>query len=633
MFSLAITAARRRLPSILRLLQLALSRVILPLLAWAIPIHAQTFVAEWAFADIGRIGPTGLAIDTVGGATYLYVADQPMGRILKVDLATGKWVAAWGQTGNGPVEFNSPYGVAIDPVSHDLYVAERGNNRIQRITNTGTFVMAWGATGSAPGQFAAPIGLAADGAGNVYVVDHENNRVEKFHVQQSATGWDVQTVTTWGGQGAGNGQFNAPYGITLGPDGNLWVADGGNHRLQKFDVNGKFLAAIGSFGSGDGQFITPTWVGFDATGAYYVAETNSDPQNTKAADIANQRIQKFSPTGTLMMKWGTYGEAGGQFKLPFNVVVDAAGYAYVADYYNTRLQKFSLSGAPSGGGGSGGGTGASGAQFANVSSRLRVNASRPLIAGFVVAGSAPKQMLIRAIGPALSAYGVSAPLTNPKLQVFSGGTVVAENEDWGTAAGVSTTAASVGAFALPAGSRDAAVVVSLAPGAYTAQVGDNGGDGIGLVEVYDADGSTGSRVVNLSTRGFVDTGDAVLVAGFVIKGAAPKKVLIRGAGPALSAYGVSGVLPNPMLAVYAGGSAVVAQNDDWSVGQAVAGGQAPASGSDIAAAATAAGAFAFAANSTDSAVLVTLQPGAYSAVVSGVGGTTGNALVEVYELP
>ena len=592
--------------------------------------RAQAFVAEWGMDDIGRIGPTGMALDTVGTATYLYVADQPLGRILKIDLGTGARVAAWGQTGNGPLEFNSPYGVAVDPTSHDLYIAERGNHRIQRITNTGKFVMGWGELGTAPGQFDSPIGVAADASGNVYVVDHMNSRVEKFHVQQSGTSWNVQFVTAWGGYGAAPGQFNMPYGITLDSKGVLWVADARNHRLQKFDTNGNFIGTVGSFGTGDGQFVTPTWVNFDSTGAYYVSETNSDPQNLSAPDLQNQRIQKFSASEAFVMKWGSYGEVGGQFKLPFDVVVDKNGYAYVSDYYNTRLQKFSLNAPPGGGGGGDG----AGTQFSNVSSRLRTNGdgAHTLIAGVVIRGSSPKQVLIRGIGPTLAQYGVTGVLPNPKLQVYAGSTLIAENEDWAGSPAVSAAATKVGAFDLPPTSKDAAVVLTLQPGLYSTQVVANGGDGVAMVEVYDADTTVDSKLINLSTRGFADTGDGVLVAGFVIKGTTPKRVLVRGIGPTLAAYGVAGPLADPTLKLYSG-STVVAQNDNWETPQTVAGGGTAATATEISNAATACGAFSLTAGGKDSSVLVTLQPGLYSAIVAGAGNTTGPAMVEVYEVP
>lgn len=592
---------------------------------------AQTFVAEWSEADIGRIGPVGLAIDSNSTSSVLYVADDPNGRIVKIDLATGNRLAAWGQTGNGQLQFNRPYGVAVDPATHDIYVTERDNHRVQRITNNGAFVMGWGTPGTAPGQFYQPIGIAADANGNVYVADHGNNRIEKFHVTQTTAGYNVDLVTMWGGTGSANGQFNAPYGLTLDAAGNVWVADAQNHRLQKFDPNGKFLASFGTFGTGDGQFDTPTWINFDSSGNMYVAETNSDPQNLAATDLSNQRVQKFSPTGTFLMKWGSYGESGGQFKLPFDVVVDNAGNAYVSDYYNTRVQKFSLTTSSTGGGG--GTTGSS--QFANVSSRLRADGvpGHEVIAGFVIAGSAPKKLLIRGVGPSLTKLGITTPLPNPMLQIYSGSTVIASNDDWANDATVTAAATKVGAFPLNASSTDAATVVTLSPGNYTAQVLTNGGTGITLVEVYDADGSTTSKLVNLSTRGFVDTGDGVLVAGFVVTGSAPKRVLIRGVGPTLAVLGVSGVLADPTLQVFDSKNTLLAQNDDWGTPQTVSGGAAPATGADITAADTATGAFTLPSGSKDSAIVVTLQPGAYTAIVSGSGGTTGAALVEVYELP
>jgi sugar lactone lactonase YvrE len=305
-------------------------------------LRAQVFMAEIADNDIGRIGPTGMALDTISGTNYLYVSDQNNGRIIKYNLTTGARIAAWGHTGVGQLEFNSPYGIAIDPITHDLFIAERGNHRIQRITNQGAFVTAWGTKGTANGEFDGPLGIAMDSASNVYVTDHNNNRIQKFRVN----GAIVNHLTTWGGTGIAPGSLNGPYGITLDKQNILWVADAFNHRLQKFDTNGNFIAVVGSSGSGDGQFNTPTWVSFDPLGNYYVCETNSNPQDGAMADIQNQRIQKFTAAGTFVTKWGSYGEAGGQFRLPFNIIVDTSGTGYVADYYNTRLQKFNMNAAP-----------------------------------------------------------------------------------------------------------------------------------------------------------------------------------------------------------------------------------------------------------------------------------------------
>lgn len=599
----------------------------------AVRATAQSYVGEWGMVQSSRVGPVGLAVDSRGGSTFLYIVDQPLGRIVKVDLASGNAVGVWGQTGTGQLEFNSPYGVAIEPSTGDLYVAERGNRRIQRITSTGQFVMGWGTPGAGNGDFASPIGIAADAGGHVYVVDHGNNRVQKFRVTQAGGSWDVQFIKAWGGEGAGNGQFNAPYGLALDPAGNVWVADGGNHRLQKFDPDGNFLEAFGTAGREPGQFVTPVWISFDASGAFYVAETNSDPLDPAAADLAHQRIQKFNPDGSPALQWGQYGEGGGQFRLPFAAVADPAGNVYVSDYYNTRVQKFAFgSGSPGGGGGGGDPDPSAVTRFGNVSSRLRTNGGRPLIAGFVISGAEPKKVLVRAAGPVLGQFGVAAPLVNPSLEVYSGSSVVASNQDWVAGADMSAAISRTGAFSFPAGSLDSALVVTLPPGTYTAQVGNNGGDGIALVEVYDCDDSS-SRLINLSTRGFVDVGDAVLVAGFVVNGTEPKRVLIRGVGPALSAFGVAGALSDPALKVFGSGSVLLAQNDSWENATPVPGGPEIAPAGELAVAAAAARAFALPAGGKDAALLVTLSPGLYSAVVSGTGAATGEALVEVYEVP
>jgi hypothetical protein len=268
----------------------------------------------------------------------------------------------------------------------------------------------------------------------------------------------------------------------------------------------------------------------------------------------------------------------------------------------------------------------------NVSSRVFVrdgDASRSFIAGFVVSGSAPKRMLVRAIGPALSNFGVDVVLANPRLRVIdSAGQTVVENENW-SGSDLSAAFARLGAFGLAPGSQDAAVLVTLPAGAYSLEVVPGGGEGVALAEVYDASDAPAletQQLVNLSTRAFVGTGEAALTAGFVVTGSTPKRVLVRGIGPALTAFGVPSVLGDPVLRVYEQ-SRVMAQNDDWQTPL-----QGGATANELAAAATAAGAFPLVAGSRDAALLITLAPGAYTAVVSGANDTTGAGLVEVYEV-
>jgi hypothetical protein len=262
------------------------------------------------------------------------------------------------------------------------------------------------------------------------------------------------------------------------------------------------------------------------------------------------------------------------------------------------------------------------------------DASRSFIAGFVVSGTAPKRMLVRAIGPALANFGVDAVLANPRLRIVdASGQTVGENENW-SGAELSAAFARLGAFGLATGSQDAAVLITLPAGAYTLQVVPGGGEGVALAEVYDASDAPAletQQLVNLSTRAFVGTGEAALAAGFVVTGSTPKRVLIRGIGPALAGFAVPNSLGDPVLRVYEQ-DRVIAQNDDWGTPLPTGSTQSAASAAELAAAATAAGAFPLSAGSRDAALIVTLPPGAYTAVVSGANDATGAGLVEVYEV-
>ncbi len=266
-------------------------------------------------------------------------------------------------------------------------------------------------------------------------------------------------------------------------------------------------------------------------------------------------------------------------------------------------------------------------RLANLSSRVRISGD-VAIAGFVIAGTAPKPVLIRAAGPALGALGVAGTLPAPKLDLYRGAAVIATNIGWTTAANspaIAAAAASAGAFAFAPGSADSAILTTLAPGAYTAFIGAGAGaGGVGLIEIYDLSAaSSGQNLLNLSTRAIAGTGADTLISGLVIGGTLPKRVLIRAAGPALAQFGLAGLLARPQLTLFSGATPVL-QNAGWTTSP-----DAPA----LSAAAASAGAFAFASGGADAALLVTLAPGAYTAQVTGVTETTGLALLEVYELP
>jgi beta-glucanase (GH16 family) len=278
---------------------------------------------------------------------------------------------------------------------------------------------------------------------------------------------------------------------------------------------------------------------------------------------------------------------------------------------------------------------AGGAFLSNISSRALVETGGNVaIPGFVVAGSSPMTVLIRASGPVLSMapFNLSGTLPDPLLQLYqsnSGGTstLLESDQGWGGNAQIAAAASDVGAYAWPAGaSADSALLVTLQPGAYTAEVSGASDDtGISLVEVYSVQSGGNSSLTNISSRQFVGTGGNVAIPGFVIAGTAPMTVLIRASGPVLSLapFNLPGTLPDPLLQLYQsngdGTSTLIGSNAGW--------------GGDpqIAATAGAVGAYVWPdSTSADSALLVTLPPGAYTAVVSGASGDTGVSLVELY---
>jgi hypothetical protein len=276
-------------------------------------------------------------------------------------------------------------------------------------------------------------------------------------------------------------------------------------------------------------------------------------------------------------------------------------------------------------------------RLVNISSRLEVDSSRMATAGFVVNGTTPKQILIRAVGPGLNAFGVSNGLPDPKLQLFDNdGKPVGANAGWNDDAAIAAAGDASGAFKLGKGSKDAAMLITLAPGAYTAQVTTGNNDGLVLIEVYDvASGTTvpTKQLINISTRGFVGTGNSALVGGFVVSGNQPKRVLIRAVGPSLTKFGVTDLLADPVLTIYDHSKAIIAKNDNWGTPQPIDSTQIAATASDITTADTNSGAFPLLAGSADAAVIITLNPGDYTAMVTGANNTTGTALVEVYEIP
>ena len=260
----------------------------------------------------------------------------------------------------------------------------------------------------------------------------------------------------------------------------------------------------------------------------------------------------------------------------------------------------------------------------NISTRLQVGTDdNVLIGGFILQGTEPKRVLIRAIGPSLEAAGVRGALANPSLELHdSTGALIGQNDDWRETqtGGLITEDQFFDIFATgipPTSDAESAIIARLDPGAYTAIIaGANSSTGIGLAEVYDlGPAAAPAKLANISTRGFVQTGDNVMIGGFII-GNQTSEVLVRGIGPSLTALGVDGALADPMLELRDVNGALLTSNDNWRSDQ-----EAEIEATTIPP-----------NDDLESAVLRTLAPGAYTAILHGVSGGTGVGLVEAYNL-
>jgi len=255
--------------------------------------------------------------------------------------------------------------------------------------------------------------------------------------------------------------------------------------------------------------------------------------------------------------------------------------------------------------------------LANISTRAKVGlGDNSLIGGFIITGPESKRVIIRAIGPSLGAIRLPNPLNDPILELHDGlGASIAVNDDW------RSQQAEVEATGIPpSDDRESAIVATLSPGNYTAVVtGKNGATGVGLVEVYDLGPATDSKLANISTRCFVDLDDNVLIGGFIVAGgnaAVQSRILVRAIGPSLLNSGIPNYLNDPLLDLYDANGATLASNDNWfdsHTSEIESTGLAPSMNSE-------------------SAILIRLPAGIYTAVVRGKNNSTGVALVEAYQL-
>lgn len=620
--------------------------------------------------------PNGVAVDAAGN---VIIADLGNGTIRQLSpsgvvTTLAGYASSGADDGTGSVaRFRSPGGVAVD-LAGNAYVADLFNSTIRRITPAGvvtTFAGVAGQSGSTDGtgsaaRFDVPLGVAVDRVGNVYVTSNIGT-VRKI----TPAGVVTTLAGSPGAIGYADGpgrtaRFAIPNGLAVGADGTVYVADQENGAIRQIAPDGTVSTLAGSppaAGGVDGtgraaRFIRPAGLAIDAAGNLYVS------------DLGDFTVRKVTPAGVVTTVAGQHGVRGtadgtggaAQFAFAGGLAIDRTGTLFVADS-NNRIRQITAAGAvttlvadtpfppPSSGGDDSQSTlvraiatdlagnlyvtdsanntirrGVSTTKLMDLAVRSRVGTGdQTLTMGFGIAAGNPPRVLVRGVGPTLSFYDVADPVADPQVRLLDvAGRSLQENDDWGGSTELSGLFALVGAFPLGSNSKDAALAATLPPQAYTVQISAKGAaGGVSEAEVYDVSAGPAGNLINVSARSVTGTGEDVLIGGFVLSGTAPKTVLIRGIGPALTKFGVNAasVVADPRLTLYHS-ETIVGENDNW-------GGTA-----ELKAAFKTVGAFDLDSDtSKDAAFLVTLPPGGYSVIVAGTNATTGVALVEVYVLP
>ncbi len=575
--------------------------------------------ADGPGASAQFVDPNDLAVDAAG---YLYVSDREAHAIRKISPAgvvttlAGRSGTSGFADGTGSTAlFNLPSGIVVDRAGN-VFVADNTNNRIRKITPAGVVTTLVGsAQGSVDGsatlaRLTLPQGLALDPAGNLYFSESATHTIRRITPAGDVTTIAGGTRASGHVDGAGTtARFNGPSGLAVDATGIVYVADTNNHVIRRITPEGQVSTLTGEVGNStarDGplataRFFAPRRLAFDPAGNLFVNSTTSIRRIGIDGNVS-------TPLGSTTIGVNDGLGASARFASVLGLAFDSLGQLYVSDDNNFLIRKATQLGSRS-------------ARLANLSVRSRAGTGNDtLIVGFNITGGS-KSLLLRAVGPTLGALGVTGTLADPTVRLEGDGTLIAQNDDWSvgvTGDSIRLAAASVGAFALPNSSKDAAVQPLLNAGSFTAQVG--GGTGVALVEVYDLGSVGNGRLGNLSARTRAGTDADTLIVGFVIAGDSAKTILIRGIGPTLAAFGVGGALAAPRLQLYRD-TMLVAESGAW--------GGSPS----LATAFSQVGAFALAPDSRDAALLVTLLPGAYTAQVTGTAGTTGVALVEIYDVP
>ncbi len=548
-------------------------------------------------------GPGGAALDSRGN---LYVTETGSHIVRRIDASGAATVFAGTPGHAGGVDgsratalFNSPHAITV--ASDDsLYLCDlNGIRKIDRSGSVSTFPIGYGIN-DARGILVA--GFAFDSAGNTWFADSGNGviaRISHSDTLEIVAGAVGQLGFIDGPVAAA--RFGTLAGIAVGPEGAIYVLDAGNSAVRVISPSGTVSSRAVALpferiGLGTG-FSDPLPTGI-------LVEPDRD------IVVMSQRVlHRLGPGG----EWRPVIGAGPPMGEPKVSSIATSGLTSLSatrdgswlmiDPWNGTVLRAALR-PPS--------------QLVNLSTRAHTGSDADtLIAGFTVAGAGARPAVIRGLGPSLAQFGIPDAVANPRLRLHNTRGGVQENDDWGGTAGAAAAFAGVGAFGLPAMSRDAALLTDLTPGGYTAHVVGSP-SGSAMVEVYAAGPVDSARLTNLSSRAVVGPA-AAMFAGFTIRGEARKALVLRGIGPGLAPLGVSGALNNVRLTLVDSVGRTIATNVGW-------GGVAR-----FAEAFSRVGAFPLGPPHGDAALLVDLEPGSYTLLLSSAFGGSGVAMVEIYD--
>lgn len=552
----------------------------------------------------------------------IYVPAPPDIYTAKYDGANGHLL--WEQRYDGPAqESDYPADLGVDPHGN-VFMTGYSSTRLRPdgLTDVDIYTVKYaGPTGKLlwekradGGGYDYPTGLVVDRFGNVVVngsLGAAQTVEASYTVKYSGSG-----RVLWERKGT-SGSI-----VTLGPiaadsEGDIAVAGSysyaapeGNYAQGLYTAkfagnNGRLLWEQKNPGSSGGQLAGAGEVKFNLAGNVVIGgaaaiSTNPYKWRLYAAEYSGADGK---------IRWEKlFSVIGPQYEETFGgLALDAEGSAFLTGTLYPRptgddIDMFVVKLAPTG-------------QLLNVSSRLQVGTGENVaIAGIIVVGpeNAPKNVLIRGLGPSLAEAGIPGALHDPVLELRMANGTSVRNNDWKENQRREIEATGLA----PSKDSESAIVATLPAGAHTVVLrGNNGGAGIGLVELYDLDKSGLTNLANISTRGQVGTGDNVMISGFIAGGPQSTKILVRALGPSLTALGVSGALPDPTLELHDQNGTAFG-NDDWRSTQEA----------EIAATGAAPG------NNKESAILAILAPGPYTAVLRGAQGTTGVAIIEAYNL-